>query len=203
MEITYSSEVFGLSNTKHLLRNASPVSGPAVLRWADDVAGLPLHNLMMWWAHHLRPDSLVWPLHTCSVWLWSGAPKIPLYCTEYNWPTTYGEVWYGAPSCKWQLSSASPHLRETPTTCWIHLCPVLEGGGGMTIITNTGIPRALPWEGVCMRGCQQTLRGCVGILRFYFSCFQPCRCIVRWGIWTRHHCGKIGKYSHKFLRYLW
>ncbi len=37
---------------------------------------------------HLRPDSTVWPRHTYSVWPWSDTPKIPLYCTEYNQPTT-------------------------------------------------------------------------------------------------------------------
>ncbi len=43
---------------------------------------------MRCWAQHLRPDSTVWPCHTYNVWPSSGAPKIPLYCTEYNWPTT-------------------------------------------------------------------------------------------------------------------
>ncbi len=54
MEIIMESDMFGLSNTKHLRRNASPASGPAVLHWDDDVASLPPHNLLMWWAHHLR-----------------------------------------------------------------------------------------------------------------------------------------------------
>jgi hypothetical protein len=42
------SDVFGLSNTKHLHRNASPTSGPGVLRLDDDVVDLPPYNLMMW-----------------------------------------------------------------------------------------------------------------------------------------------------------
>ncbi len=46
-EMHMNSDVFGLSNTKHLRRNA-------VLRWDDDVASLPPHNLMMWQACHLR-----------------------------------------------------------------------------------------------------------------------------------------------------
>ncbi len=46
-EMHLSSDVFSLSNTKHLCRNA-------VLHWDDDVASLPPHNLMMWWACHLR-----------------------------------------------------------------------------------------------------------------------------------------------------
>ncbi len=42
-----NSDVFGLSNTKHLRRNA-------VLCWDDDVASLPPHNLMIWQACHIR-----------------------------------------------------------------------------------------------------------------------------------------------------
>ena len=79
MEITINSDVFGLSSTKHLRRNA-------VLHPGDDVVALPPHIPMRCWAQHLRPDSMVWPHHTCSIWPLLGAPKIPLYCTEYNWP---------------------------------------------------------------------------------------------------------------------
>jgi hypothetical protein len=46
-EIHMNSDVFGLSNTKHLCRNA-------VLHCDDDVASLPNHNLIMWQAYHLR-----------------------------------------------------------------------------------------------------------------------------------------------------
>ncbi len=47
------------------MQECSPAS-----RWwyGDDVADLPPHNLMMWWAHHLRPDSTVWTLPRCSIW---------------------------------------------------------------------------------------------------------------------------------------
>ncbi len=55
--------------------------------WWCGVA-LPPHIPMRCWAQHLRPDSMVWPHHTSSIWPLSGAPKIPLYCTEYNRPTT-------------------------------------------------------------------------------------------------------------------
>jgi hypothetical protein len=48
MEIIMESDVIGLSNTKHLCRNASLASAPAVLRQNDDVVSLPAHNLMMW-----------------------------------------------------------------------------------------------------------------------------------------------------------
>ncbi len=49
------SNVFGLSNTKHLRRNSRPALGPAVVRWGADVANLPLQDTS-------RPDSVVWPL---------------------------------------------------------------------------------------------------------------------------------------------
>ncbi len=35
-----------------------------------------------------NPASMVWPPHTCCVWPLSSTPKIPLYCTEYNRPTS-------------------------------------------------------------------------------------------------------------------
>ncbi len=54
MEIIIESYVFGLSNVKHLRRNTSPASGPAVLHWDDDVVSLPAHGLMMWQARHLK-----------------------------------------------------------------------------------------------------------------------------------------------------
>ncbi len=70
------------------MQECSPAS-----RWCcgDDVADLPSHSLMMWWAHHLRPDSTVWPLYTCSIWPWSGMPKVPLYGMGYNWLMTATE----------------------------------------------------------------------------------------------------------------
>jgi hypothetical protein len=40
-EMHMNPDVFGLSNTKRLRRNA-------VLHWGDDVADLPPHILMMW-----------------------------------------------------------------------------------------------------------------------------------------------------------
>ncbi len=46
-EMHMNFDVFGLSNSKHLRRNA-------VLHWDNDVASLPTHSLMMWQAYHLR-----------------------------------------------------------------------------------------------------------------------------------------------------
>ncbi len=46
-EMHINPDMFGLSNTKHLSRNA-------VLHQDDDVASLPTHILMMWQAHHIR-----------------------------------------------------------------------------------------------------------------------------------------------------
>ncbi len=80
-EMHMNFDMFGLSNINRLCRNA-------VLHQGDNVADLPPHNLMMWCVHHLRPDLMVWPLHTCSIWPWLGMPKIPLCCTGYNRPTT-------------------------------------------------------------------------------------------------------------------
>jgi hypothetical protein len=56
---------------------------------------------MRCWAQHLRPDSTVWPYHAYSVWPLSGAPKIPLYCMEYNWPTTLTPTNEESPWAQW------------------------------------------------------------------------------------------------------
>jgi hypothetical protein len=58
-EIHMTSDMFSLSNTKHLRRNAIV---------NDDVASLPPHNLMMWQPATSEPDSMVWPYCTSSVW---------------------------------------------------------------------------------------------------------------------------------------
>jgi hypothetical protein len=60
MDVTISSDVFGLSSTKPLRRNA-------VLHLGYDVVALPPHILMRCWAQQLRPDSTVWPYHTYSI----------------------------------------------------------------------------------------------------------------------------------------
>jgi hypothetical protein len=60
-EIHMTSDMFGLSDTKHLHRNA-------VLCYDDDVVSLPPHNLMMWQPATSEPDSMVWPYHTSSIW---------------------------------------------------------------------------------------------------------------------------------------
>ncbi len=52
----------------------SPELGPAVLRWGNDMASLPPHNI-------LRPDSAVWPWHPSSIWSFSGLPMVQLYST--------------------------------------------------------------------------------------------------------------------------
>ncbi len=79
-EMHMNPDVFGLSNTSTYVG----------MQWwcGDDVVNLPPHIPMRCWAQHLRPDSLVWPCHTYSIWPWLGAQKIPLYFMEYNWPTT-------------------------------------------------------------------------------------------------------------------
>jgi hypothetical protein len=59
MEITIRSDMFGLSSTEHLCRNA-------VLHPNNDVVALPPHIPMRCWAQHLRPDLTVWPYHMYS-----------------------------------------------------------------------------------------------------------------------------------------
>ncbi len=71
--------------------------------------GLPPHILMRCWAQHLRPDSMVWLCHTSIVWPLSGAQKIPLYCTDYNWPTT---LWCITSGKGWQQLYCK-HLGQT------------------------------------------------------------------------------------------
>ncbi len=58
----------------------SPASGPAVLHWGNDLVNLYLVSLEIqpWWSGLL----------TCIVSDLVGTSKIPLYCMEYNWPTT-------------------------------------------------------------------------------------------------------------------
>ncbi len=84
MEITIRSDVFGLSSTKHLRKNA-------VLHSGDDA-------VMMWRLCHLISQRGV-GLNTSDLTqqsglvtriasTLSGAPKILLYCTEYRRPTT-------------------------------------------------------------------------------------------------------------------
>ncbi len=79
-EMHINPDVFSLTNT-------SPYVG---IQWwcGDDVVDLPPHILMRCWAQHLRPDFNIWLHHTSSIWPLSGLPKIPLFCTEYNRPTT-------------------------------------------------------------------------------------------------------------------
>ncbi len=85
MEITIRSDVFGLSSTKHLCRSA-------VLHPGN-------HLVMMWWLCHLISNEVLGS--TPQTWLnglaishvshltLSDAPKILMYCTEYNRPTTH------------------------------------------------------------------------------------------------------------------
>ncbi len=65
MEMTIRSDVFGLSSTKHLRRNA-------VLHPGNDVAMMCwLCQLISQWGvglQHLRPDSAVWPVHMYFIW---------------------------------------------------------------------------------------------------------------------------------------
>ncbi len=84
MENTIRSDMFGLSSTQHLCKNA-------VLHPGNDV-------VMMWWlCHHISNEVLgstpqTWlnglALSQVSRLTLSGTPKILLYCTEYNWPST-------------------------------------------------------------------------------------------------------------------
>jgi hypothetical protein len=64
MENTIRSDVFGLSSTKHLHRNAvlHPGNYVVMMWWL-------CHLISQWcWAHYLRPDSTVWPYHTYHIW---------------------------------------------------------------------------------------------------------------------------------------
>jgi hypothetical protein len=58
----------------------SPASGPAVLRQGNDMVNLDLVSL------ESSLDGLA-SSHVLRLTLLS-MPKIPLYCMEYNWPTT-------------------------------------------------------------------------------------------------------------------
>ncbi len=58
--------MFGLSNTKHLCRNAQScirTSSPALRWWCGEPATS-------------EPDSVVWPYHKSSVWPLPGVPKV-------------------------------------------------------------------------------------------------------------------------------
>ncbi len=109
-EMHMNPDVFSLSN----------MSSYAEIQWwcGDDVVDLPPHIPMRCWAQHLRPDSKVWPCHTYSVWPLSGTPKIPLYCTEYNWPMTCTvelcHDWLGTPLCHCN----TPWIPFNATCCW-------------------------------------------------------------------------------------
>ncbi len=60
--------------------------------WSVQYEHLRRNVVMLWWwcggpttsypdeglVQHLRPDSMVCPCHTYSIWPWSGTPKIPL-----------------------------------------------------------------------------------------------------------------------------
>ncbi len=72
-------DVFGLSNTSPYVE----------IQWwcGDDVVDLPPHIPMRCWAQHLRPEWTVWPCHTYASDLCRACKK-PLYCTEYNCPTS-------------------------------------------------------------------------------------------------------------------
>ncbi len=82
MEITIRSDVFGLSSTKHLRRNAvlHPDNDLVMMWW--------LCHLISWWGVGLNTSYLTQrsALSHVSRLTLSGAPKILLYCTEYRQP---------------------------------------------------------------------------------------------------------------------
>ncbi len=65
------SDVFGLSNTKHIRTNAQ-----SCIRTSDSA-------LRQWYGEPAtsEPDSTVWPSHMSSIWPWSSVLKVQLYGT--------------------------------------------------------------------------------------------------------------------------
>jgi hypothetical protein len=126
-----------MSDTNTYVGMLSPVSGPAVLHWGNDVVNLYPVSL------DIQPQ---WSgLLTCIASDLVRCAKIPLYCMEYNWPTTYTHrTWlrfWGSGSLvesKWchdVIVEANNHLKLLPafkfniTKCLSSLicCPYAYG----------------------------------------------------------------------------
>ncbi len=121
------SYLFGLSNTEHLCRNAQScirTSSPALRGCCSESSPCLFGD----------PASMVWPPHTCCVWPFLGAPKIPLYCTEYNRPTKPGG------DCMTITHAIDLLLRKLPPdSCLAHQFPGLVNNLlSIAVLCNAG-----------------------------------------------------------------